>query len=276
MARARIAASTDSAASQRRAAEGLRRLDRPQPRAVERGDDRAGVVGLLDRVRHPRGGDRAVRVLQRRDARAANSDGATSGRAASWTTTGPDPGAAASAARTDSLRVAPPRTPTHARGRVDARRAARRRSPRSPPRAARPATTRASAGRRPRRRPSGRPSASRCRGYERAWAPTRHQVSASGPDAPRTARRDDRGRAAGLLAVRWRLRPRAAQRCAGGSRRGRPRPRPRSSRGRTSSPRPGSSWRACTSASRRSRGPCPARARRDYGRPRRVRRCRRS
>ena len=49
---------------ERLAPERLRRLDRPQPRAVVRGDHDAGLVGLLDRVDHARGGDRAVRVLE--------------------------------------------------------------------------------------------------------------------------------------------------------------------------------------------------------------------
>src|SRR4051794_7939204 len=48
-------------------------------------------------------------------AQRVNSDGSTRGRAASWTRTSPGP-AASRAARTDSLRVAPPRTPVQPAG----------------------------------------------------------------------------------------------------------------------------------------------------------------
>ena len=46
-------------------AEGLRRLDRPQAGAVVRADDDAVGARLLDRVGHPRGGDRRVGVGER-------------------------------------------------------------------------------------------------------------------------------------------------------------------------------------------------------------------
>ena len=64
VARARIAAIDRQGGLERLAPEGLRRLDRPQTRAVERGHDRAVVAGLLDRVHDPCGGDRAVRALE--------------------------------------------------------------------------------------------------------------------------------------------------------------------------------------------------------------------
>ena len=52
-------------ALERLAPERLRRLDRPQPRAVERRGDAAVLAGLLDRVGHRRGRDRRVGVLER-------------------------------------------------------------------------------------------------------------------------------------------------------------------------------------------------------------------
>ena len=51
-------------APEHRHAERLRRLDRPQPRAVVGADDGAVGAGLLDRVGHARGGDRRVGVLE--------------------------------------------------------------------------------------------------------------------------------------------------------------------------------------------------------------------
>ena len=137
-------------------AEGLRRLDRPQPRAVERARTtvpsspasltvsvtRAAAIAQSASLER---GDAAREQLGRR--RAAARRRAPRPR--------PAPGAAASAARTDSERVAPPRTPMHAGGASRPAGSATTTCRDPAPRAARRATSRASAGRRARRTPSG-------------------------------------------------------------------------------------------------------------------------
>ena len=98
-------------ALQRGAAEDLRRLDRPQARAVERAHD-APVRALLDRVGHRRGGDRRVGVARARRgrpgrARASPADARRRGRRPRRRRRD----AAASAARTECERSLPPGTP---------------------------------------------------------------------------------------------------------------------------------------------------------------------
>ena len=140
---------------ERRAPERLRRLHRPQPGAVERrGHD--AVDGLLDRVGHRRRRDRAVGVRQRGQ-RAAEQLGLDQRARRVVDHDRRRRPRRASAARTDSERVAPPRTPTQPAGATAPSGQRDDDVAQTRPRAARPATTRSSGVRRPRRTPSGRP-----------------------------------------------------------------------------------------------------------------------
>ena len=200
---------------ERLAPEGLRRLDRPQPRAVERRHDRAVGAGLLDGVRHPRRGDRAVAPLQRVQ-HGREQRGGTSGRAASCTTTCPGP-ATLKAARTDSERVAPPRTPTHPSG-ADAVRGSATTISEIP--AARNAVDRPLDHRPPRDRHEGlrhgrTKALAAPRGHKQGYGPRRTGMGVCrGRTGAAPLRPDDRGGAAGLHRLNRRSRPRAARRCA--------------------------------------------------------------
>ena len=205
---------------ERLAAERLRRLDRPQARAVVRGDHAAVGARLLDRVGHDRGGDRGVgvgqrgerggEVLGRHERPRGVVDDDLRRRAA------PPP---ARGAPTPS--ASPRRSPRRSRPAPPHPAAARPRCPRSPPPAGRRGSTPASGDRRERRTP---------------WAdraPRRSPLPAATSRATAT-----------FQVLRGARRPPASpRRSAGGARRGAPRPAPHPSRARTSARTRGSSSR---------------------------------